>query len=675
MKPPKIDLIALLLCFLTININAQTPKEFFVEKSIPVKEVTNLGGFFGDRVRKNKDAYLKQFPIQSYIDFVKRQDHTAWDWTQAEQHGKWIESSIYAAAQSGDVELKKKVEDIFSQLIVLQEPEGYLGPTAKAVRTPEKPLRGMDPYELYFVQHALITVTEQLNDPRGLEAAKRLGDYFVKYIGPGKAEFWPSPTWHYPENVGRELEGQSEIAGHSVHYSWEGTLLIDPMSRLYLKTGDKKYLDWCLWAAQNIDKWGGYAAFSKLDAVADGKIGVDELQPFVHSHTFQMNFLGFLNLYQITGDASYLRKVKAAWDDIARRQMYITGGVSVAEHYEKGYIKPLEGNIVETCATMSWMQLTQYLLELTGDVKYADAMERLTWNHVFAAQTQDGTACKYHTAPNGEKPKGFFRRPDCCSASGGRIISMMPSFIYAAGDNTVFINQFVQSTADFKGTLNNSVQITQNTNYPETEIIDILINTDKKTSFKLNIRIPGWCKNPAAKLNGKLLADIIPGKYLAIEKEWVKGDKIELDLPMELKWVEHDNFMKVEKNRLPGGEIMYKGIPDQQNAPYALMRGPVVYMIDNVWLHESVPGYPKNPGQDVKVILSGNPVYEVIKLKDDNVLAGPAYKVPVMVNGMKTDVIMLPFSNAGKWYKDASRKGDKDAATYSYAIWLNKFSL
>lgn len=172
-------------CGFALQSKGQGDKEsYFKEKAIPVKEVSDLGGFFGDRVKKNKDVYLKQFPIQNYIDFVKRQDHTEWDWTQAEQHGKWIESSIFAAAESGDRELEKKVEDIFNQLVALQEPDGYLGSTAKKVRTPEKPLRGMDPYELYYVQHALISISEQLNNPKGLESAKKLGDYFIKYIGP-----------------------------------------------------------------------------------------------------------------------------------------------------------------------------------------------------------------------------------------------------------------------------------------------------------------------------------------------------------------------------------------------------------------------------------------------------------------------------------------------------------
>ena len=57
----------------------------------------------------------------------------------------------------------------------------------------------------------------------------------------------------------------------------------------------------------NIDKWSGWDAFSRLDSVADGTLGVDKLQPYVHSHTFQMNFMGFLRLYRITGDKSLFR--------------------------------------------------------------------------------------------------------------------------------------------------------------------------------------------------------------------------------------------------------------------------------------------------------------------------------------------------------------------------------
>ena len=42
----------------------------------------------------------------------------------------------------------------------------------------------------------------------------------------------------------KSIDALSQFAGHGVHYSWEGTLLCDPIARLYEVTGKKKYLDW-----------------------------------------------------------------------------------------------------------------------------------------------------------------------------------------------------------------------------------------------------------------------------------------------------------------------------------------------------------------------------------------------------------------------------------------------
>ena len=218
-------------------------------------------------------------------------------------------------------------------------------------------------------------------------------------------------------------------------------MLIDPMMRLYQLTKDQRYLDWCKWVVSSIDKWSGWDAYSNLDKVAAGEMPVNKIQPYVHAHRFQMNFLGLLRLYQSTGDTSYLRKVKGAWDDIASRQLYITGGVSVGEHHERDHVRPLTGEMMETCATMSWMQLSQYLLDITGDPKYADAMERILWNQVFAEQTIDGNANRYFTPPNGYLPKGYFREPDCCMGSGHRLLSMVPGWIYAKGaGGAIYVN-------------------------------------------------------------------------------------------------------------------------------------------------------------------------------------------------------------------------------------------
>ena len=62
------------------------------ETPVKVSEISGIDGFIGDRMKLNRDVYLKNFPIDQYVDFVVNRQHKDWNWTQAEQHGKWIES-------------------------------------------------------------------------------------------------------------------------------------------------------------------------------------------------------------------------------------------------------------------------------------------------------------------------------------------------------------------------------------------------------------------------------------------------------------------------------------------------------------------------------------------------------------------------------------------------------
>ena len=630
-----------------------------VEKPVSINSVRNIGGFFGHRMELNRENYIKAFPIDQYVRFIEERQHTEWGWTMAEQHGKWVESAFLSALQSGDDELMIRADEILDRIIDSQEEEGYVGATARGYRTAERPLRGMDAYELYFVIHAFITVYEETGNNRALEAAEKLCGYFLHYIGPGKLEFWPSNLRH-PENKGKHVAGHSLLAGHSVHYSWEGSMLTDPVLRLYQQTGRQEYLDWGKWVVANIDKWSGWDAYSNLDLVADGKMGVHELQPYVHSHTFHMNFMGFLRLYCITGDQSILRKVQGAWDDISRRQMFITGGVSVAEHYEHGYVKPLSGNIVETCATMSWMQLTQMLLELTGDVKYADAMERLMVNHVFAAQACDGDGLRYHTAPNGTKPDGYFRMPDCCTGSGHRIISLLPTFLYCQGNGGFYVNQYLP--AQYRS---ETFSFDVVTSYPEDGRIELVVTSNSPSEQTFNLRIPGWCERPEVRVNGRKVRGVRPGYYAAVEGNWKKGDRISIDLPMEAGWIKRERHSDYEFSTLPGGEMMYTEVPTER-IPYAFTYGPTVYALDMVW-NTAAADSMANLGRDLIIDISEKPIPAA---KPGPRMLGPAFRTRVSYEGQQVPVVLTPFANIGQWYGDPADLPAKDRPAYSYAIWL-----
>ncbi|MGA2146474.1 MAG: hypothetical protein ABSH49_16090 [Bryobacteraceae bacterium] len=73
------------------------------------------------------------------------------------------------------------------------------------MRRQHHPMRGMDPYELYFTLHALLTAGDQWQSAPARRAAMRLGDFFLGKVKPGAAEFWllPKPI---------------TIAGYEAHY-------------------------------------------------------------------------------------------------------------------------------------------------------------------------------------------------------------------------------------------------------------------------------------------------------------------------------------------------------------------------------------------------------------------------------------------------------------------------
>lgn len=80
--------------------------------------------------------------------------------------------SLSVGSSGDDKELLIKAESVLNRIIDSQEANGYVGATAKSFRSPERPVRGMDAYELYFVFHAFITVYEETGDKKALTAQR-----------------------------------------------------------------------------------------------------------------------------------------------------------------------------------------------------------------------------------------------------------------------------------------------------------------------------------------------------------------------------------------------------------------------------------------------------------------------------------------------------------------------
>ncbi|MFV0377965.1 MAG: hypothetical protein ACK5JD_11775, partial [Mangrovibacterium sp.] len=81
------------------------------------------------------------------------------------------------------------------------------------------------------------------------------------------------------------------------------------------------------------------------------------------------------------------------------------------------------------------------------------------------------------------------------------------------------------------------------------EQVRFRLNTAKKVSFPLYLRIPGWCKQASVELNGKKLDLNAPaGTFVKLDREWNNNDALVLNLPMEMTcttWQVNQNSVSV----------------------------------------------------------------------------------------------------------------------------------
>ncbi len=693
----------------TVTYQGKTAEKVFsivvVKESQPVEglqklsynEILDVGGAIGTRLKDSMKVYGMDYlytqKMQAYLDEYKNHSHSGWSWLEGEQPGKWLESMANSRWMDTSGTIKAAITDVVSQLSSYQTIEnrnatgynqfaGYLGNGTEAIRN-SKPVKGMDPYEMYSTLNGLIAVYENYHtedsalSEKALDCAIGLADYLAATIGDEnayvpyqdgtlsnvkKSEFWPLA-----------ITNGTTIAGHDVHQGWEGTLLIDPMMRLskLLKGMEGKaskslaYSSWADWAIDNIDKWAsswnghGDTPYADLDNVAAGTEGIDAVQHYVHAHTFQMNFLGFLKKYQETGDEAYLKKVVGAWNDISGRQKYITGTVSVGEHYEAGHNLPNTGSVGETCATNSWTLMNHNLFELTEDAAYEQTVEDIIFNHMFATSTIDGDGYSYHRPLNGTTER-FYTGPDCCSSSGMRMQSYVPYYIYSKSDSEVYVNQFIQSEVNIQLENGTSMHLRQVTDYPKEDRIQIEV-MEGTTAEALKIRVPDWVKEPSIQINGTAASGVAIGNYVALSVK--PGDKVTVTYPSELVWVK--------------GDYSNEGL-------WAMKKGPMVYCIDAAFMtkEESIQAF----GTEVaKVTSSGvlDPedgkavkVSGTLEFAEGRYL-GTGYKVPMATVNGEQPVTVVPYANIGQWYRYGEEapglfgSGYSSAARYSYAIWMS----
>ena len=291
----------------------------------------------------------------------------------------------------------------------------------------------------------------------------------------------------------------------------------------YAITKDKKYLD----VAKR------FSHRRLLVRMSQRQDNLDNM----HANTQVPKVVGFERISELSGDEVYHNAANFFWDIVTGERSLAFGGNSRREHFPSkeacmDFINDIDGP--ETCNTNNMLKLTEEMHRRNPEARYADYYELATFNHILSSQHPEHGGYVYFTPARPRHYRNYSAPNEamwCCVGTGMENHGKYGQFIYTKKSDNLFVNLFVASELNWK---EKGLTLRQETGFPYAETSKITI-AQGKGQFTLQVRYPGWVKPGAfeVKVNGKPVSIVTgPSSYVAISRQWKKGDVVDITFPM-----------------------------------------------------------------------------------------------------------------------------------------------
>jgi hypothetical protein len=580
-----------IICLLTGFMGTAFAQSGYPYTQVPFTSVKiTPGTFWGDRIRAAREVTIplafskcesehryKNFEMAAYT--LQHPGHPGLqtpEWNVAKFMGfsfddtdvyKTIEGASYVLQTFPDAKLKAYIDSVLDVVGAAQESDGYLY-TARTIN-PEHPhgwaadkrwaAEEHASHELYNLGHmvdAACAHYQATGSDKFLNIAKRYADCVIKEVGAG--------------------EGQAcVVPGHQIAEM--------ALARLYVLTGEKKYLD----EAKFLLDYRGKTKIKNIYSQSDKPV-VDQTEAWGHAVRAGYMYAGMADVAALLGDSTYIKAIDTIYENIVSKKYYLTGGVGArhqGEAFGADYELPNLTAYNETCAAISMVYLFERMFLLHGDAKYIDCLERTLYNGVISGMSVDGGKFFY---PNPLSSDGHYRfnadntmtrQPwfgcACCPSNLCRFIPSMPGYVYGVRDNNLYVNLFAANTATIKVN-GKDVTLEETTQYPWDGDISIKVLQNKAKTFNMLVRIPGWVQSKVVpsdlyafnddifstyevNVNGQKVEGELENGYLVINRNWKKGDVIRIHFDMPVRTVVASPRVSDDRGRI------------------AVERGPLVY--------------------------------------------------------------------------------------------------
>lgn len=473
--------------------------------------------------------------------------------------------------------------------------------------------------------------------------------------------------------IGPKTEDKLPITRASKHwYGLNSSSLLEPVVRLYNITGEKKYLDF----AQYIADEGGCFA-ENIFRLAEKKQLRLYQYPVTKAYEMTSCFEGLLELYRVTKEPWYKTAILNFADLILEDDFTVIGSSGCThELFDHSSVRQANTNnykvMQETCVTVTLMKFFMQLNLLTGDSKYIDAFEVSYYNAYLGAVNTEKVISS-HLTENYPRLKalplpfdsyspltegirgngiGGFKIMDgdkyygCCVCIGAAGVGIVPKAAVLSSKDGPVINLYINGKVSAFSPMGNSTVIETKTEYPADGKVTITVKTQKEEQFILKLRNPSWSENTSVSVNGEKIC--VNSGYINIDRKWSGEERIELCFDMATRVIYPVSYgSQVLMNKVIwGANSVVVPTFDEQDPEaiknIALKRGPLMLAQDTRF------GYDTGIPADIK-IEKGIAVVEKTEADFSTLLTVNAEKN----NGEK--IKLCDYGSAGKLYSEKSK--------------------
>lgn len=437
--------------------------------------------------------------------------------------GQWLSGMARMYRATGDGALRDKASYLLAEWAKTVKPDGDCGMRHYSF---DKMVCGLLDLHLYADHPDAVPLLERITD-------------------------WASKTLDHEDMV--------VVPNHNTMYygkPQEWYTLSENQFRAYQLTGNPKFKNFAeIWLYHQY--WNKFAnTSSPIDAQG------------VHAYSHVNTFSGAAMAYAVSGDPTYLRIIKNAYDYLQNTQCYATGGYGPNERFmasDGSLGKALEtrSDTFETlCGSWAGFKLSRYLMQFTGEARYGDWIERLLYNGAGAALALRPGGRNFYYSDyriSGGMKVDYWDNYTCCSGTLFQDVADYHNLIYYRDDRSLYVNLYIPSEVSWSRP-EGEVHLAQDTTYPETETSVMTLAMKQSTNFSLKLRVPAWSQDMSVKVNGADAGvECNPGTWAVVARNWNSGDKVEVRIPLRLRM---------------------QAVDAQHPQRVAIVRGPVVLVQD-----------------------------------------------------------------------------------------------